>query len=442
MARFGYEQRMGQRHEQQMLLQPRMLQAIEVLQLPALELTTFLTQAALENEALQVEDPPLAPERPRSSDATERHDEWLQNQPGPPRASREQVEEQLALSAVGSELRPWVRLVVDALDDNGILAPTDEKLLELAAERGLERDEALLGRAIAVVQGLEPRGVGARNAVEALLLQLDPHDEDYALLCRLLEEFLEELAQNKLPSVARAMGIEVDRLMTLIESLRGLNPRPWSGGESDPPVILPEVLVELRPEGGYDVTVESAGLPTVTIAPEVVEAAKDKDQSKDVRGYLRDKLERARWIVDAVEQRRATLVRVSALLFERQRAFVEKGPSGLAPLRMHELAAELELSVSTVSRTVAGKHAQTPWGVFPLRHFFQAGSGGGDETVARDNVRDTVRDVFANEDRTRPLSDDEVVDLLRSKGLELARRTVAKYRKELGIPSSYRRRKY
>lgn len=435
---------MGQRAEQQMLLQPRMLQAIEVLQLPALELSTFLAQAALENEALQVEPPVETPAAPRAAsrgrEATERHDEWLQNQPDP-RGSREQIEEQLALSSVGAELVPWVRLVVDALDENGILSPSDEQLLELAEERELARDEALLGRAIAVVQGLEPRGVGARNAVEALLLQLDPQDAEYALLCRLLEEFLEELAQNKLPSVARSMGIEVDHLNGLLEMLRELNPRPWSGEAQDAPVIVPEVLVEPRPEGGYDVTVENAGLPTVTIAPEVVEIAGDRSQPRDVRGYLRDKLERARWIVDAVEHRRVTLVRVAALVFERQRAFVEDGPSGLVPLRMHEVAEELELSVSTVSRAVAGKHAQTPWGVFPLRHFFQAGTGKREE-VARDNVREVVREVFASEDRTRPLSDDEVVELLRGRGLELARRTVAKYRKELGIPSSYRRRKY
>jgi len=437
-----------------MLLQPRMLQAIEVLQLPTLELTTFLTQAALENEALAVEPPNDVPSEALGStgssgpsgpaggwDATDRHDEWLRNQAEPGRGSRDQIEEQLAMLAIDEQLTPWAHLVVDALDDNGYLTASDEMLLELAVERGLEYGDGRLGRAIALVQGLEPRGVGARNAIEALLLQLDPGDEDYALLCRLLEEFLEELAKNKLPSVAQAMGIELARLQELLETLRGLNPRPWSGGDDSVPAIMPDVVVEQRPEGGFDVRVENAGLPVVTIDPEVSSIAKDRSQPKEVRRYLRDKVVRARWIVDAVEQRRGTLVRVAVSLFEHQRTFVEEGPSRLVPLRMHQLADELGLAVSTVSRTVAGKHVQTPWGVFPLKHFFQAGAGQG-ETVARENVREAVRDVFANEDSERPLSDDEVVEMLKRKGLALARRTIAKYRKELGIPSSYRRRKF
>jgi RNA polymerase sigma-54 factor len=432
-----------------MLLQPRMLQAIAVLQLPSLELSTFLTQAALENEALELEAP-VSAEAPGATetfthagwDATDRHDEWLQNQPGPGRGGREQLEEQLSLLAVSEDLVPWVRFVIDTLDGSGYLTPTDEQLLSFAAERGLEPDAGRLGRAIALVQGLEPRGVGARNAVEALLLQLDPGDEDYALLCRLLEEFLEELAKNKLPSVAKAMGIEVEHLQALLETLGALNHRPeWAGGAEDAPAILPDVVVELRPEGGFDVRVEGAGLPAVTVDPEVSKVAKDRNQPKEVRAYLKEKVEKARWIVEAVEQRHATLVRVAVMLFERQRAFVEEGPSRLVPLRMHELATELELAVSTVSRTVAGKHAQTPWGVFPLRHFFQAGTGQ-DEAVARDNVQEAVREIFETEDKKHPLSDDEVVAALAGKGVEIARRTVAKHRKELGIPSSYRRREY
>ena len=138
--------------------------------------------------------------------------------------------------------------------------------------------------------------------------------------------------------------------------------------------------------------------------------------------------------------RRATLGRIGARLFEHQHVFLDKGPGHLAPLRMKDLADELGIHVSTVSRAVAGKYAQTPWGILPLRHFFQGASGG--EERAREDVRDLVRGVFAAEDPKTPLSDDEVVVCMREKGFDLARRTVAKYRQELEIPSSYRRRRY
>ena len=160
-----------------------------------------------------------------------------------------------------------------------------------------------------------------------------------------------------------------------------------------------------------------------------------------MRSYLRGKLDRARWLIDAMEQRERTLMRIATRTFEHQRAFLEQGPGHLVPLRMSDLADELEMHVSTVSRAVAGKYAQTPWGILPLRHFFQS-SAGADEDSARDDVLQVVKEVFEGEDARAPLSDDQVVEAMKKRGWKLARRTVAKYRGELGIPSSYRRRKY
>jgi RNA polymerase sigma-54 factor len=435
-----------------MQLAPRMLQSIEVLQLAAFELGTYLERAALENEALELIAVPSdgaaerAAERRTGAarrDATERHDEWLQNQPQRAKGLAELCEEQLALMSLDDGLDAWVRFVVASLDASGYLSTGDERLLELAAEAGLVPDVERLGRAIAVVQSLEPRGIGGRDAVEALLLQLDPAHPDYALLCRLLEDFLDELSRNKLPVVARALGIDLVRLEELLTELRVLEPRPLAADAAceAAPVIVPEVVVERRPEGGFEVRVEGSGLPAVAVDAEVASLARARTQPVEVRRYLRDNVERARWIVDAVEQRRLTRTRIAVRHYERQQAFVEEGPAALVPLAMQDLAAELEVSTSTVSRTVAGKHAQTPWGVFALRHFFQASSGGSGE-VALDRVRDAVRELVAAEDPERPLSDDELVRALAGRGIQVARRTVAKYRSELAIPSSYRRRRH
>jgi RNA polymerase sigma-54 factor len=333
-----------------------------------------------------------------------------------------------------------VRFLVGCLDERGFLSPSDEELLALALEAGLAGGRSRLGAAIAALQELEPRGIGARNAIEALLLQLDPADPDYDLLCRLLEEFVEELAKNRLPQVARAMGLELADLERLLDLLRELDPAPAASlVEEAAPVIVPEVMVEAAGEG-WEVSVPRSALPAVSVDPSVADLARDRAQGAEVRRYLRGKLDQARWIVEAVAHRGETLLRVARAAFAHQRAFLEEGPGHLAPLTMGAVADELGLHVSTVSRAVAGKFAQTPWGCLPLRSLFQSAAGG--EDTARDEVREAVRALFEGEDKTRPLSDEEAVAALAERGLTVARRTVAKYRKELGIPSSYRRRRF
>ena len=440
-----------QRPEQRMLLLPRMLQSIEVLQLSGAELADWVERAAEENEALAVEERPRAalPSRVArgSREATDRHDELLASAPDRGRGLAESLSEQLALLDLPAELAPWVRLCIDSLDDHGYLSAGDEALLALARERGIagpperaDEDLGRLGRAIALVQRLEPRGVGGRNAVEALLLQLDPRDPDYALLCALLEDFLEDVAKNKLPAVARALGIDLARLHGLLAILRRLELRPAGEAEASSPPIRPEVVVTAAgaDRRAFEVRVENAGLPAVSIDPGIERVAHDGSRPRELRRYLRDKLASARDVVAAVEQRRRTLLRIASAVFARQRAFLADGPGHLAPLSMGEVADELGLAVSTVSRAVAGKHADTPWGTFPLRWFFQTAAGSGE--ASREDVRAAVGALIAAEDRSRPLSDDEIVERLRARGADLARRTVAKYRQELGIPSSYRRR--
>jgi RNA polymerase sigma-54 factor len=454
MAKIGISTQLQTALGQHMLLLPRMLQSIEILQIPSQELATWLREAAEENAALQLEerDPELAQAGARRPDAeprhrrgtredSERHAAFLENQPERAKSLFAQIEEQLALLDVDERLLAWVRLLVGCLDEHGYLSAPHDFLLAEARERGLAGGERELEQALAVLHGLEPRGLGARNAVEALLMQIDPADPDHARLCRLLEGYLDEIARNKLPGVARAMGLDLCEVQRLIERLRSLDPRPAAqlDREAAPP-LHPDVLV-LRSGDSYEVHVDATGHPAVRLDPAVTELAKDRGQSQEVKRYLRDKIDRARWIIEAVEQRRATLARIAARLFERQRPFLDQGPGHLAPLRMTDLAAELGIHVSTVSRAVAGKYAQTAWGIFPLRSFFQA-AGGADEGTARDDVRAAVQALFESEDRTQPLADDDVVRAMAERGWTLARRTVAKYRKELGIPSSYRRRVY
>jgi len=444
MARPGLNTSMQMRGEQQMLLLPRMLMSIEILQLPTTDLERYLLDAAESNEALVLEHPtPPDPEVGRRGTMadTEAHDEMLRNQPDRGRSLADVVEEQLATEEIEPELREWVRFLVGCLDGAGFLSVSDDRLMELARAQGLAGGECELGRAIAAMQTLEPRGLGARNAIEALLMQLDPGDPDYALLCALLEDFLEELARNKLPSVARSLGLDIGKLQELLGMLRNLDPRPVARLlEESVPTIVPDILVEWSGDG-HAVCLASGVLPPVSIDGSVRALAKDRSQPRDVRAYLRGKLEGARWIVEAIEHRGQTLLAVAKAIFEHQRDFLTQGPGHLRPLFMNGMAEELGIHVSTVSRAVSGKYAQTPWGIFPLRTFFQAAAGAGADK-ARDEVRELVRGLIAAEDPDRPMSDGEVVAALAGRDVKVARRTVAKYRKELDIPSSYRRRRY
>lgn len=427
---------LSQRAAQEMLQLPRMLQSIEILKLPVAELCGYLERMGEENEALEV----VPNVRRADRRATDDHDAMLQNQPAPEKGLAERVEEQLALSDLEPELCEWVRFLVSCLDARGYLSASDEFLLELAHERGLEGGAELLGPAISALQGLEPRGLGGRNAIESLLLQLDPSDPFYPHLCRLLEDFLEDLAKNRTKQVARALGLSLEQLSNLLETIRLLDPRPAAAlVHESAPIVRPEVRVDRGPDG-FEITVDQSGLPGVSLDEGVARLARDREQPAEVREYLRKKVQQARWIAEAVGQRKATLERIATLLFHAQTAFLEDGPGHLVPLGMNDLAEDLGLAVSTVSRAVAGKHAQTPWGVYPLRFFFQAAAGG-EGGKARDDVREVVRRVFEGEDPAAPLSDDEVVGVLGRRGIEVARRTVAKYRGELGIPSSYVRRR-
>jgi RNA polymerase sigma-54 factor len=430
---------------QELALLPRMLQSIELLQLPCAELETWLVREAQENEALEVEiaraRPPREGGRRRSRADGGGHSAWLEAQPERPRGLVDRIEAELALCEIDAATRAWVDLLVERLDAHGFLACERAALLSAARERGLAGGETELDRALGVLHSLEPRGIGARDAIEALLLQLDPSDPDYGELRRLLADFLRELAANKLPAVARAMGVEIGELRRLLARLRELDPRPAAAlaDESAAPIV-PDVVVE-RDGDGFEVEVAGAALPAARVDPQLERLARDGAQPREVRRYLRDKVARARWIVGALEQRRRTLARIARAAFARQIAFLEHGPGHLVPLRMRDLARELGLHVSTVSRAVAGKHAQTPWGVVALRSLFQAPAPRS-ETAARDDVRELVRETIEAEDPARPWSDDDVAARLAERGVHVARRTVAKYRRELGIASSYRRRRY
>ncbi|MDG1048629.1 MAG: RNA polymerase factor sigma-54, partial [Planctomycetota bacterium] len=292
-------------------------------------------------------------------------------------------------------------------------------------------------------------GLGALDLRECLLLQLPDRGLWNPLMRQLVERHLDDVRANRLPQIARSTGHDLEEVKAAIELLQGLDPSPGAGfGETSAEVIHPEVLVELdEEEGTVKVRLDRERTPSLRMSPmyqtQTFRKLLKEGDAKE-REWARKKLEAASWFIDALAQRQSTLERISVALFERQKGFLERGKEALKPLRMQEVADEVGVHISTVSRGVAGKHAQTPRGIFPLKFFFTGGTTkSSGEATSQISIKERIKAIVAAEDPASPLSDEGIAKALEdSEGIKIARRTVTKYRKALDIASSTQRRQY
>ena len=450
------ELRQGLRQEQRLALLPQMLQSIEVLQLATADLVQFLAQEMEQNETLELRsieavEPPAPEPQPEVDDSG--WEDWrrasadgsddsklgfLHSVPARTGSLVEHVREQLVFREVPDLLADAVVRLVERLDERGLLSVS---LDELSLDLGVPK--SLLDEARALLCTLEPRGIGACDAIEAMLLQVDG-DPDLPVIERMLRDHLEELSRNKLPDVARSLELSLDELHDLLQRVRGLNPRPAADfHQIDGMPVRPDAFAWLQ-NGAVQVALDDEALPDLQVNAEYAALAGDRRTEREVRDYLRPKLRSARDLIDAVAQRKATLSRVVRSVMQEQVAFMLRGRTAIKPLRMSEIADRLGVHTSTVSRTIAGKYVQTDRGVFALRDFFDGGriDAAATEGQGRMAVAEHIAELVAAEDKQRPLSDDDLVQCLTDRGVRVARRTVAKYRRELGIPSSYLRRRF
>lgn len=440
--------------EQRLLLLPEMLQSIEVLQLATADLVQLVATELQQNETLEAappvceepEPPPAEPadaswqewRRGPAGDSDDGRMAWLASLPARGPSLADSVRQQLAFRGTPTALAAAVELLVDHLDERGLLP---FELEELAEQHDVALE--LLREAHAVLRTLEPRGIGARDVVDAMLLQADG-DPDLARIERLLRGQLEALSQNRLPDVARELELSLDELQALLARVRRLSPRPAAGFTTvaEQP-LRPDAFAWLH-DGEVHVALDDSSLPDLQVSAEYQALAGDRATAAEVRDYLRPKLRSARSLIDAVHQRQATLLRVIDAVMRQQRAFLQRGRAAIRPLRMAAIAAELGMHTSTVSRAIAGKSVQTDRGVFALRDFFDGDrhGGSGGEGQGRLAIAEQIAELVTGEDKQSPLSDDDLVARLRARGVACARRTVTKHRQRLGIPSSYRRRRY
>lgn len=329
--------------------------------------------------------------------------------------------------------------VIGSIDETGYLRthPAD-----LATSLQTSMDK--VKRGIQIVQGFEPAGVGARDLRECLLLQLQRNGDTDSLEYQLIDRHLEEIGRNKIPQVAEAMRISTQHVYELLRKIRRLMPFPGSLiSDKDVDFVYPELFIEKDESGEWVVRSNRNGTPRLRLSRQYLEMLEDPDVSADTKKYIREKVAGSKMLMRAIEQRRSTIERIGESIVEFQRDFLENGLEHMRPLVMSQVADEIGVHETTVSRAIANKYAQTPHGLIPIRQFFSTGYRSEDgEQVSSHGIKQKIQSLIDSENASKPLSDSKLATLLKERGFKVARRTVAKYREELGIPPSHLRRSY
>jgi len=479
--------------EQRMKLAPHMIQSMEILQLPILALQERIEQELNSNPVLEMDEPvnpedtDSAEQQPQEdinekdlvvntdrnkagdferleslsdgfkdymdeagpyrrrvySDEPDKKLEAIKNTAAPPQSLHEHLAEQWRLVDAEPAVKKAGDMIIDYIDDRGYLTVRLEQLHN--KDRGdFTIDD--LKEALGLVQKLEPAGVGARDLKECLLIQMAQSSEDMSFESRLIAGHMDELLENRLPDIAKKMNCGVDALNRAIARLSKLDTSPGLqvGRDRNHP-ITPDVIMEPSDNSGeYSVRLADYDLPRLRVNDYYAKMAKDDEVSEKTKNFLQNNLRSAQWIIDAIEQRKNTLLRVTKAVVKFQRDFFEKGQLYLRPLPMSKIADDVGVHLATVSRAVAGKYIQCPWGILPLRKFFSGGTDDINGTgLSWEAIRAKLQQIIDAEDKNKPLNDEQIRQKLAKVGIKkLARRTIAKYRKLLNIPAARFRKKY
>jgi RNA polymerase sigma-54 factor len=504
-----------QRMSQEMRLAPRMIQSMEILQMPVMDLQERIQQELDENPVLEMKEPSVedadyeAPEkiddrdpgakelvsdqnneldfdrldalsrdwedafneehRPSRNSVDEEVDrkhDAMQNMVSRPQSLQDYLTDQLGFVDLPPTMQRLLRHVIAYIDDNGFLSVIDEndseyqKMLrdpQYKPDRPIHRrvpslteiaekfDEPVTSEqveeALFTVQKLDPPGVGARDLKECLLLQVNAETPHRDLVRRMILEHLEDIPHNRLPAIERNTGADLATIKEAIEVIKHLNPKPGAGFTAESiPYVVPDIAVDRDEEGKYTIKLLDDWLPNVYISKRYIEAYKDKGSDPKVREYLKRKIQSAQWLQESIEQRRNTLEKVTRAIIEHQKAFLEKGPEHIQPLKMQQIADQVGVHVTTVSRAVDDKWVQTPRGIFPLKRFFGGGKTVNGEEIAWEVMKQKLLEIIDQEDKSNPLSDEELVERMNQAGYPVKRRTITKYRQLANIPSSRERK--
>lgn len=470
------ENRLVQTQSQRLMLTQRMQQALQILQYSAQELEQHVKQEAESNPVLdliQKDDSPT-PDVPRQQenghdggepddvafdldkyqsgwerrikegrdfsvnpDLNERR-EFYTNSITKTETLASHLISQLHLAYEGERAVAIGERIVGDIDNRGYYTGSlDEIAQEL--EVPIEEVERVLYR----IQHFEPIGVGARDVVECLLIQINAMYPDNNELQVLVSEHLDDLQHRQIPKIAKAMKTVPEHVEELRTQLACLNPYPGYEFDSEPTqYVVPDLMVD-KVDGEWSVALTDEGSPEIKLNAEYQALAKDKGIDKEDKSFLREKMESAKWLIRNIEQRKQTILKIGKAIMDVQQDFLVKGVDAIKPLTLQEIADIVGVHEATVSRTTRGKYIQTPQGLFEMKYFFSPGlkSTTGEDQSSK-SVQLKVKTIIEGEDKHKPLSDQKVADILKKEGIQIARRTITKYREALGIPATTLRKQY
>jgi RNA polymerase sigma-54 factor len=347
--------------------------------------------------------------------------------------------EQLSFVKITEEEQLIGEYVIGNIGPDGYLAIS---VPEMAAELGIEPTK--IDKVLDIIQRFDPVGVGSRDLRESLMIQLREKGQEHSLAFRIVSDHIKDLERKSILQISKMMGVPFEKAQRALEMIRSLNPTPTHGRFDTAAIaVVPDLIVE-RQGDEFLVFHNDRNVPRLRINSGYRSLIKRGNAaSKDTKDYVRQKLDQARWLLNSINQRRTTMIRVMEAIVEEQREFFEKGVEFLKPMIMEDIAQKVDMNVATISRVSNGKYVQTPLGVYEIKYFFNSGIArdDGGEDMSKRRVKQRIEEIITAEDPEKPLSDQEIFRRLNDEGIKLARRTVTKYREELRIkPARFRKR--
>lgn len=473
----GIQQKLQTKLAQKLILTPSLQQAIKLLPMSTLELADLLNQEVVENplleeiptEDLQAADAAPAVEKDAEAKAqADKTDSWddadyeyffgdylddgyrprapqevkelppIENALSSSSSLTDHLEWQLSLQTEAEAIREIGEAIIGNLDDDGYLVASVD---EIASMGPWPIDE--VERALRLIQSFDPIGVAARDLQECLTLQIQHLHLEGTPTETIVSEHLRLLHNHQMPDLARKLGLTIEELKGHVEIIQHLDPKPGSRFNPQPSqYVIPDVYI-VKVEDQYVAVLNEDGLPQLRISP-TYRRLLDKgasENSDETRAYVKDKFRSALWLIKSVEQRQKTIHKVATSICTFQRDFLDLGIEHLRPLVLRDVANDIGMHESTVSRVVTNKYMHTPQGVFEMKYFFHSGiSSSYGDAVSSVTIKNRIKKIIESEDPKKPLSDSKIVNILQREGLMLARRTIAKYREELKIPTSNQRK--
>lgn len=459
LMKLGYDLALEQ--TQKLVMTPELRQAIQLLQFTSQELNEYLEKQIEENPLLELEN--TAEDYENIDDFANKKEEidWkeyigkeddisyrpqvdknvkeysFENFISYSPSLRDNLFFQLNVLEISQEDKKIGEILIESIDENGYLMTSVEQVA-----MDLNIDSERIENVLFLIQGFEPLGVGARSLKECLLIQIREDENRHPEAEKVVEYYLEDVAYNRLSKIAKELNMDIEEVQNICDYIKTLEPKPGRSFSDGNQVkyITPDATIEYI-DGEYIIILNDVTGPRLNINnfyKELMRKGKDEKATE----YLTEKLNSAMWIIKSIEQRRMTIYKVVESILKFQKDFFEIGERGLKPLTLNEVAEDIQMHESTVSRATNGKYVQTPRGLYELKFFFSSGLATSGGEMSSTSIKSMIKDLIEQENPKKPYSDQKISDILKAKGINISRRTVAKYRDELEIPSSTARRRY